>query len=74
MGNPLPQAQSPKPQAPVFEMMPEWVAKNGIFILVDLQGELAESHTALELIEKERRRRAQERDKLKLFLKRVLTI
>jgi hypothetical protein len=35
---------------------------------------LAESHTALELIEKEQRRRAQERDKLKLFLKRVLTL
>jgi hypothetical protein len=38
------------------------------------QGVLAESHTALELIEKEQRRRGQERDKLKLFLKRVLTI
>jgi hypothetical protein len=38
------------------------------------QGELAESQATLKLIDKERRRRAQERDKLKLFLKRVLTI
>jgi hypothetical protein len=38
------------------------------------QDELAASQTTLKLIEKEQRRRAQERDKVKLFLKRVLTI
>lgn len=39
-----------------------------------LRGELAEAQTALKLLEQERRKREQERDRVKLFFKRLLTI